>query len=101
NAALALDVVRVHHPLGDVLVRGKGARLLQQLVDQGGFAVVDVGDDGDIAKSAGHVAWTVEKTAYSTTKLRLISSKIKTLRVTAAQQCCFGAKPFPVRNSEP
>jgi hypothetical protein len=24
--------------------------LLQQSVDQGGFAVVDVGDDGDVAK---------------------------------------------------
>jgi hypothetical protein len=27
--------------------------LLQQLVDQGGFAVVDVGDDGDITKVHG------------------------------------------------
>ncbi len=50
DAALALEVVRVHDPFLDVLVGGKGPRLLQQLVDQRGFAVVDVGDDGDVAK---------------------------------------------------
>jgi hypothetical protein len=32
------------------LVVAIGAGLLQQLVDEGGFAVVDVGDDGDVAK---------------------------------------------------
>ncbi len=32
-----------------VLVGGEGARLLEQLVDQRGLAVVDVGDDGDVA----------------------------------------------------
>jgi hypothetical protein len=30
-------------------VLGKGARLAQELIDHGGFAMVDVGDDGDIA----------------------------------------------------
>ena len=49
-----LDVVRVHDALGDVLVRGEGAGLAQQLVDQRGLAVVDVGDDGDVAEGAGH-----------------------------------------------
>jgi hypothetical protein len=28
--------------------------LLQELVDQGGFTVVNVGDDGDVADGAGH-----------------------------------------------
>ena len=42
--------LRVHHPLGDVLVLGEGAGLAQQLVDQRGLAVVDVGDDGDVAE---------------------------------------------------
>jgi hypothetical protein len=38
-----------------VLVRGKRARLTQQLVDQGGLAVVDVGDDCDVSDgSLGH-----------------------------------------------
>ena len=37
-----------------LLVRGEGAGLAQKLVDQGGFAVVNVGDDGDVADRAGH-----------------------------------------------
>ena len=57
DAALALDVVGVHHPLGDVLVRGEGAGLPQQLVDQRGLAVVDVGDDGDVAQGAAAWSW--------------------------------------------
>ena len=52
DAALALEVVAVHHPLGDVLVLGKRAGLDQELVDQRGLAVVDVGDDGDVAEVA-------------------------------------------------
>ena len=49
DAALALEVVVVHHPLGHPLVRAEGAALVQQRVDQRGLAVVDVGDDGDVA----------------------------------------------------
>jgi hypothetical protein len=55
DAPLLLELVRIHHPLGDVLVGGKAAGLDQQLVDQGGLAVVDVGDDGDVANGAGHM----------------------------------------------
>ncbi len=50
DAALALEVVRIHHPLGDALVVAEGARLLQEPVDERGLAVVDVGDDGDVAE---------------------------------------------------
>ena len=50
DAALALEIVRIHHPLGDALVVAKGARLLQEPVDQRRLAVVDVGDDGDVAE---------------------------------------------------
>jgi hypothetical protein len=32
-----------------VLVRRKSAGLMKKLVDQRGFAVVNVGDDGDVA----------------------------------------------------
>jgi hypothetical protein len=49
DPALALEVVAVHHPLGHVLVLGERARLDQQLVDERGLAVVDVGDDRDVA----------------------------------------------------
>ena len=54
DAALTLDVVRVHDALAHVLVRGEGAGLLQQAVDQGGLAVIDVRDDGDVADRAIH-----------------------------------------------
>ena len=49
DAALALDVVAVHHPLADVLVLGERPRLHEQLVDERRLAVVDVRDDRDVA----------------------------------------------------
>ncbi len=47
---LALEVHRVHHPVGDVLALAESARLPQHRVDQGRLAVVDVGDDRDVAE---------------------------------------------------
>jgi hypothetical protein len=41
-------VVVVHDTLHHGLMRGKGARLAQQLVDQRGFAMVNVRDDRDV-----------------------------------------------------
>ena len=52
---LALQVHGVHDPLGDGLVGGERAALLEEGVDEGGLAVVDVGDDGDVAEG-GHGA---------------------------------------------
>ncbi len=49
DAALALQVVRVHDALGDGFVGAKNAALLEHGVDQRGLAVVHVGDDGDVA----------------------------------------------------
>ena len=49
DAALALQVVGVHDALGHLLVVAEDVRLSEQAVDQRGLAVVDVGDDGDIA----------------------------------------------------
>ena len=37
------------HALGHVLIFAHRAGLLQQLVHQSGFAMVDMGDDGDVA----------------------------------------------------
>ena len=47
DALLALEVHGIHQPLlrAFVLVRPKGARLLQQAIHQGGLAVIDVGDN--------------------------------------------------------
>ena len=52
NAALALDVVRVHHPLADLTGAREGPGLHKQLVDERRLAVVDVRDDGNVAKVA-------------------------------------------------
>ena len=49
DAAFPLEVVRVHDPFIDLLVLAEDAALLQQRVDQGGLAVVDVGDHRDVA----------------------------------------------------
>src|SRR5205085_5327920 len=54
DAALALEVVAVHDPLGDLLVLAEGAALAQQLVHPRGLAVVDVGDYGDVSDLSGH-----------------------------------------------
>ena len=46
---LALEVHRVEHALGDVLVLAEGAGLPEHRVDERRLAVVDVGDDRDVA----------------------------------------------------
>ncbi len=50
DAALALEVVGIHRPLDLALVGAVDAGLLQQTVDQSGFAMVDVRDNGDVTK---------------------------------------------------
>ena len=50
DAALALEIVGIHRALGDLLVLAEGAGLLQQAVDQRGLAMVDMGDDRDVAQ---------------------------------------------------
>jgi len=54
DATLALQVVRVHDAFGNLLVLAERAGLLQQFVDQRGLAVVDVGNDCDVAQLAFH-----------------------------------------------
>jgi hypothetical protein len=49
NAAFTFNGVVVHDGVNDFFVSGKGTRLSQQLVDHGGFTVVNVGDDGNVA----------------------------------------------------
>jgi hypothetical protein len=49
DALLALEVHRVHHAIDDGLVRTERSGLAEHRVDQGGLAVVDVGDDRDVS----------------------------------------------------
>ena len=48
DALLALEVHRVEHTLGDVLVHAERAGLPQHRVDERRLSVVDVGDDRDV-----------------------------------------------------
>ena len=54
DAAFLLDRVRVHQALGLLLPHVERAGLLQELVDQRRLAVIDVGDDGDVAELLDH-----------------------------------------------
>ena len=49
DAALALEVDVVHHAIGDLLIGAVHPALLEQRVHERGLAVVDVGDDGEVA----------------------------------------------------
>ena len=49
DPALLLQLIPVHRPFRDVLVVAEGAGLAEQLVDEGGLAMIDMGDDGDVA----------------------------------------------------
>src|SRR5208282_1950212 len=51
DAALALQIVRVHDALGHGLVVAEGATLPKHGVNQRGLAVIHVGDDGDVANT--------------------------------------------------
>ncbi len=55
DAALALEVVAVHHALVDVRVLPEDVSGAEDAVDQGRLAVIDVGDDGEIADLADGV----------------------------------------------
>jgi hypothetical protein len=49
DAALALDLVGIHRAVGDALLLAESARLGEKPVDQRRLAVVDMGNDGNIA----------------------------------------------------
>ncbi len=51
DAALALEIVRVHNAFGDSLIVAESAALTEHGVDQRGFAVIHVSDDGDVANT--------------------------------------------------
>ena len=49
DASLAFQIIRIHHALDDSFVGTKNAALPKHGIHQRGFAVVHVGNDGDIA----------------------------------------------------
>ena len=54
DAALAFEIVGIHHALGDFFVGAENAALFQHGVDQRGLAVIDVRNDGDITGVLTH-----------------------------------------------
>src|SRR5690606_3494462 len=54
NTAFFLDIARVHDTFGDMFVVTERTCLSQQLIDQGGLPVVNVGNNGHIAQCASH-----------------------------------------------
>jgi len=55
DTALSLDIVAVHRALVHGLPRAERAGLFEQFVHERGLAVVDMGDDCDVA----HIHWAV------------------------------------------
>jgi hypothetical protein len=53
DALFALQVTGVHHAVDQLGALGEGAGLAQHRVDEGGLAMVDVRDDGDVAEIGG------------------------------------------------
>ena len=49
----------VHGPFGDGLVFAVGAAGLKELVDEGGFAMINVGDDGEVSELGHDGRWMV------------------------------------------
>ena len=54
NAALALELVRIHYSLGHLLVGAECSGLTQHGVNQSSLTMIDMGDDGDIAYRLAH-----------------------------------------------
>jgi hypothetical protein len=53
NAFFPFQIHGVHSPLGDSLVFTVGATSLQELINEGGFTMVNVGDNGEVSE-LGH-----------------------------------------------
>ncbi len=64
DAALALEHVRIHDARAHVLARVERTRLLQQPVHERRLAVVDMGDDGDVAQLCNHKGLGKKRALY-------------------------------------
>jgi hypothetical protein len=53
DSALALEIVAIHRALRHLLISAERAGLLQHGVDQRGLAMVDMGDNSDVAEVHG------------------------------------------------
>jgi hypothetical protein len=99
DAALPFEVIGIHDPLCDMLMRGEGAGLTQELVDQRGLAVVDVGDDCDVAYVACHGKQCGEKGRAVYHRKRCNSLNFRTMPLpTCNAQKDGGKRAIPRQN---
>ena len=85
DPALALEVDVVHDALLDAFVVAEGAALAEQRVHERGLAVVDVGDDGDVAEvcSFYHFFYPFFSVFRIPAKNALLDAETPCLRVSA------------------
>ena len=99
DAALALELVRVHHALGHPLIAPENAALVQQGIHQRRLAMVDVGDDGDVAP-----VWVSDLLRVLVRSEHLTSITNSSLRVRGCEgsrvRGCEGAEGARVRGCE-
>ena len=50
DSSFTLDVVGIHYSVFNFLIFSECAALLEHFINEGGLAVVNVGDDGDVAQ---------------------------------------------------
>ena len=81
DPALLLEVGRIHRPLLDALVVAEGAGLAEQLVDQRGLAVIDVGDDRHVAEF--HGLFSGKRSRLPSRKRRYVAMQHKRVRARA------------------
>ena len=51
DPALLLQVIGIHRPFLDALIVAEGAGLAEQLVDERGLAMIDMGNDRHVAEA--------------------------------------------------
>ncbi len=70
----------IHDPFGDPLVVAKRARLLQEAVDERRLAMVDMGDDGDVAKFHGRALLAADVRRREGAGTILLNSEVTGMR---------------------
>ena len=89
DPAFPLEIIGIHRPLGDLLVVAKQAGLAEQCVDQGRFAMVDVGDDRNIAEVHGgsDAALQKKKRAHTTRRAPALACPLTVLATQFRAPC--------------
>ena len=55
NAALAFEIVRIHHAFDERLIRAENSALAQHGIHKRGLAMVHMGDDRDVSNRRRHI----------------------------------------------